>query len=147
MVIDLETKSLHWLDVYSRGKLEFNNVASSNNAITGICPTMIEYFASGVRANMFDLPLLHAAARAHRVLIRGEKNIVIERLAGESSIQFLQRLRANEGSGAAAFDVRQNVQVMAALLNGDMTLPPDALAYVLKPGALTGTMSASDFLS
>jgi hypothetical protein len=147
MVIDLETKSLHWLDVYSRGKLEFNNVASSNNAITGICPTMIEYFASGVRANMFDLPLLHAAARAHRVLIRGEKNIVIERLAGESSIQFLQRLRANEGSGTEAFDVRQNGQVMAALLNGDMALPPDALAYVLKPGALTGTMSASDFLS
>jgi len=147
MVIDLETRSLHWLDVYSRGNLEFNNVASSNTAITGICPTMIDYFASGVRANMFDLALLHAAARAQRVLVRGEENFAIERIAGESSIHFLQRLRAGDGAVNTAFDLRQDRPTMAALLNGDMPLPPDALAYVLKPAAIAGTMSASDFLS
>lgn len=147
MVIDLEKKSLHWLDVYSRGKLEFNNVASSSTAITAICPTMIEYFASGVRANMFDLALLHAAARANRVLIRGKENIAIERVVGESNIQFLLRLRAGDGAEAAAFDLRGDRPVMAALLAGDMVLPQDATAYVLKPGAIGGTMSASDFLS
>lgn len=147
MAIDLETKSLHWLDVYSRGKLEFNNVATSNTAITSICPTMIDYFASGVRANMFDLAVLHAAARAQRVLVRGKANIVIERAAGESSIQFLKRLRAGDGATVGTFAIRHSGQVMAALLNGDLSLPPDALAYVLKPGATTGTISASDFLS
>ncbi|MES2297294.1 MAG: MXAN_6230/SCO0854 family RING domain-containing protein [Pseudomonadota bacterium] len=147
MVIDLEKKSLHWLDVYSRGKLEFNNVASSNTAITSICPTMIEYFASGVRANMFDLALLHAAARAERVLLRGDRDIVIERIAGEPSNQFLQRLRSGEGAEVAAFDLRHDKQTMVALLDGDMVLPQDTLAYVLKPGAMVSTMSASDYLS
>ena len=147
MAIDLEKKTLHWLDVYSQGKLEFNNVASSNTAITSICPTMIDYFASGVRANMFDLALLHAAARADRVLVRGTRNTVVARVAGESSIQFLQRLRSGEGAGEAALSVRHDRPAMAALLDGDMALPPDSAAYVLKPGALAGTMSASDFLS
>lgn len=147
MAIDLEQKSLHWLDVYSRGQLEFNNVASSSTAIAGICPTMIEYFASGIRANMFDLSLLHAAARAERVLIRDQQNIVVERVAGESSIQFLQRLRDSEGTSEAAFEVRHDRPAMAALLDGDMLLPPDTAAYVLKPGAIAGTISASDFLS
>jgi hypothetical protein len=53
---------LHWLDVYSTGEFEFNNVASSNSAITTICPTMIDYFASGTRTTMLDLARLHAAA-------------------------------------------------------------------------------------
>ncbi|SHN30525.1 Stress response protein SCP2 [Duganella sacchari] len=147
MVLDLEKKSLHWLDVYSRGNLEFNNVASSNTAITSICPTMIDYFASGVRANMFDLALLHAAARAQRVLLRGERNIVIERIAGESASQFLQRLRGGEGADVAAFDLRHDQQTMAALLDGDMVLPQATLAYILKPGVMAGTLSASDYLA
>lgn len=147
MAIDLERKSLHWLDIYSQGQLQFNNVASSNTAITSICPTMIEYFASGVRANMFDLALLHAAARAERVVVRGDKNIAVERLTGESSDQFLQRLRSGDGVEVATIALSPDKPIMAALLHGDMVLPQDSSAYILKRGATLGTMSASDFLS
>jgi uncharacterized protein involved in type VI secretion and phage assembly len=96
---------------------------------------------------MFDLALLHAAARAERVLLRGDKNVIIERIVGESSVQFLQRLRCGEGTEVAAFVLRDDKQTMAALLDGDMVLPQDTLAYVLKAGPTAGTMSASDFLS
>src|SRR5262249_3907823 len=38
LVLDLREGELHWLDVYSKGQLVFNNVATSNKAITKICP-------------------------------------------------------------------------------------------------------------
>jgi hypothetical protein len=38
----------HGLDVFARGKLALNNVASSNAAITRICPELISYFGNGV---------------------------------------------------------------------------------------------------
>ena len=36
---DLESRTLHWLDVYSKGQLSMNNVATSNSAIQTIVPT------------------------------------------------------------------------------------------------------------
>ena len=73
-VLDIRENRLHWLDVYSRGEFQFNNVESSNSAITKICPEMIEYFNSGMRISMYELSLLHAAARGQHVLLRGDLN-------------------------------------------------------------------------
>ena len=68
LVLDMWEKRLHWLDVQSKGQFEMNNVENSRSAIAKLCPELIEYFSSGVRPSMFDLALLHAAARCKRVI-------------------------------------------------------------------------------
>lgn len=42
LVVDLVDGKLHWLDIYSRGMLAFNNVATSDSSITSLCPRLIE---------------------------------------------------------------------------------------------------------
>jgi len=81
------------------------------------------------------------------VLVRGDRKTVFERQAGESSAQFLQRLRCGEGSEVETFNLRHDKPTLAALFDGDMELPEGSPAYILKPGALAASMSASDFLS
>ena len=71
LVLDLRERVLHWLDVQSKGQFEMNNVETSKAAIERICPELMAYFASGVRPSMYDLALLHAAARCDRVIVRG----------------------------------------------------------------------------
>ncbi|WP_256078817.1 MXAN_6230/SCO0854 family RING domain-containing protein [Massilia sp. YIM B04103] len=148
LVLDLEQQRLHWLDVYSKGEFEFNNADSSNAAITAICPALIAYFASGVRPSMYELALLHAAARGQRVRLRGSEDRVVTRLAGESDMDFLARLRASDGvSAAASTGDGGAAPVFAALLKGDLALPPGSQAYVLQPGETAATMAASDLIS
>lgn len=55
LVVDIQQQRLHWLDAYSTGQFAFNNVATSSNAIKTLCPTMIQYFASGIRTSVYDL--------------------------------------------------------------------------------------------
>ena len=144
LVLDLSEGRLHWLDVYSKGELAFNNADSSNAAITAICPTLIAYFASGIRPSLYDLVLLHAAARAESVVLRGAQDVVFERRADEDSTAFLKRLRSGAGAPCEALP---DGPVCAALLEGDAALPADSQAYVLQPGICAGSMSPADFLS
>lgn len=164
LVLDLEQERLHWLDVYSKGEFAFNNAASSNAAITAICPALIEYFASGARPTMYELALLHAAARGQRVRLRGEGDAHVTRQDGESSRDFLARLRACSHAGtqpaataAASMSAPAALEpapadggaapVFAALLKGDLPLPANSETYVLQPGATAATMAASDLIS
>lgn len=148
MVFDLEYNRIHWLDVYSSGEFEFNNVASSNSAIRTICPAMISYFASGVRATMFDLALLHAAARGRRVVFRGVTNYEVERVSGEDNLAFLQRLRIAENSGGipGSHAIGTLGPTCALLIEGDLELPAGSSAYALKKGVTATTLAASDLL-
>ncbi len=146
MVVDLVENKLHWLDVYSRGEFAFNNVASSNNAITTICPTMIDYFASGIRTTMYDLVLLHAAARGKRVTIRSATPVVLERENGEPNGTFLLRLRAQRQLAPVSSRISQD-PVFAALVTADMELPEGSTVYALKPGVMSGNVSASDLIA
>jgi hypothetical protein len=149
LVLDLQTGVLHWLDVYSTGELAFNTVASSRRAITKICPSLMRYFGSGVRASMFDLALLHAAARARHVYLRGDTLRKFESVGDEDAIAFLSRLCHGEGGervSAPAWS-RGPARALAVLYRGDLELPDGSSRYVLFPERVAATISASDLLT
>lgn len=145
LVYDLATNRIHWTDAYSRGALEFNNVATSNKAITKICPELIAYFGSGVRMSMFELALLHAAARSPRVYLRSTTTTVVERAAGEDPVQFLARLRQHDHARAPL--PHDGAPALALLYRGDLELPPGSSAYALFPGRTAAALAAADLLA
>lgn len=162
LVLDLREGVLHWLDVYSQGQLAFNNVATSNAAITKICPEMMDYFASGVRPSMFDLGLYHAAARARRVFLRpagamseGGSGVpgsdavrLFVRREGESAPAFHQRLVRGEADEPRARPPRPDGPPILALLHrGNIDLPAGSVAYALFRERVIPSLSASDLLS
>lgn len=147
LVVDLDEDRLHWLDVYGKGQLAFNNVANSNRTITKVCPEMIAYFASGLRPTMYDLALLHAAARGKRVWLRdalGTRRFV--RGAGEDAMAFLGRLSATAGE-ARPLPTELGTATFAALHHGDLDLPPGATTYALFRELVTKPIAAADLLS
>ncbi len=146
-VLDLQDQTLHWLDVQSKGQLEFNNVATSNAAITKICPELIAYFQSGVRPNIYSLALLHAAARCNCVLIRGETDSIFERAEGESPKHFLNRLVNDRQTKLPKNFSLGSDPVLALLFRGDLNLPPESAAYAIFREQVSPTLSASDLLS
>lgn len=148
LVLDIAESTMHWLDVYAKGQFVFNNVATSNKAITKICPEMIAYFASGTRISMFDLALLHAAARGQRVLIRGKDGVRgFVRGADESPEQLLRRIAAGAGGQPATLPGAAGPPVFAALLHGDVELPADSVCYALYRERVIAPIAASDLLS
>lgn len=146
LVLDLREGVLHWLDVYAEGQLLFNNVANSRKAITSICPTLMQYFASGIRPSMYELALLHAAARARTVLVRGQDVRRFRRSDGEDVAAFHARLARGEGGQETAFALDAG-PTLAVLYRGDVELPDGTERYVLFPGQIAATISASDLLS
>ncbi len=148
LVVDLDDDQLHWLDIYGKGQMAFNNVATSHKTITKVCPEMIAYFGSGLRPSMYDLALLHAAARGRRVWIRGAETRRFIRGPDEAAPAFLARLTTTPGEpspvpaagelGAATF---------AALQRGDLDLPPGATCYALFRERVTHPIAAADLLS
>lgn len=151
LVLDVRDGVLHWLDVHSRGGLQFNNVANSNSAITKICPEQMSYFASGARASMFELGLLHAAARCQRVFIRSADDSAVaefRRKRDETIGAFHARLVAGHPDLTRAFSSRTDGPAMLAFLfRGNLELPAGSHAYALFRENVSTTMTASDLLS
>ncbi len=147
LVFDLERSLLHWLDVHSKGGLAMNNVESSKAAIDKLCPESIAYFESGVRPSMFDLGLLHLAARCRRVVLRGgEGTRQLIRRPGEDAATFHRRL-CRGGSDAEAGDLDLGRSpVLALLYRGDLELPEKSRVYALFREQLTPDLAASDLL-
>jgi hypothetical protein len=149
LVFDLEAGTLHWVDVYAKGRLELNNVATSNADITRMCPNLITYFGTGERMSMLGLAQLHAAARARRVFVRGLDGTtsLFVRSAQETPAAFLARLDGGQPDEArvAALDLGEQ-PVFAALMRGDVTLPEGSVAYALFREQLTWAIAASDLL-
>jgi len=145
LVFDLQTSELHWLDTYSRGELFFNNVESANRDITRMCPEAMTYFASGARPSMFELGLLHAAARAERVFLRGDSLRCFERRPTETRSEFYQRIRA--GAGGETVDALPGGDIFALLFRGDWTPSDDSTVYALFRDQLAPNLSASDLLT
>jgi hypothetical protein len=132
--------------VYSKGQLQANNVAGAKNDIASVCSQLIAYFESGVRSSMLELALLHAAARADRVYLRGAETMRFERGPGESTANFLSRLRTRTGAGPGNLGELRN-PTLAVLHRGDLDLPPQSSVYALFPERLVPTLSASDLIS
>ncbi|HXU01027.1 MAG TPA: hypothetical protein VN903_08550, partial [Polyangia bacterium] len=127
--------------------LEFNNVASSNQAITKICPELMTYFGSGARPSMSDLALLHAAARCGTVIVRGRSADRYTRRAGEDVSAFYARLRRREPDARNAPVTLGSAPVLAALFKGDLELPKGSAAYALFREQVIPSLTASDLLS
>ncbi len=153
LVVDLETSTLHWLDVYSTGQLAFNNVASSQGDIARVCPAMISYFGTGTRPSMLELGHLHAAARCQRVLLRGRdgQHQLFVRQPDEPALTFLHRLRTGAAdhpvSEAALPDALGAAPALALLHQGDLTLPEGSAIYALFRRKLIPTLAAADLLT
>ena len=147
LVLDLREGILHWLDMHARGMFEMNNVETSNRAITKICPELMAYFASGVRPSMFDLALLHAAARCQRVMVRGRQLTQFVRRTGEEIGQFHRRLMNGEADGLASEIPQTGTPTLAMMYQGDVDLPEGSMSYALFRERVTPSLSASDLLS
>lgn len=153
LVVDLETSTLHWLDVYATGQLAFNNVASSQGDIARVCPAMISYFGTGTRPSLLELGQLHAAARCQRVLLRGRSGAhrLFVRQPDESALTFLHRLRAGAAdqpvSEAALPATVGAAPVLALLHQGDLALPEGSATYALFRRKLIPTLAAADLLT
>lgn len=146
LVFDLQAGVMHWVDAYSKGQFLFNNVATSNKAITRICPETIAYFGSGTRLSMYELGLLHAAARAQQVFLRGETLCVLSRGDQEDAPSFLARLRSGEGARPVPAFAPEG-PALAMLFRGDVELPEGSEAFALFRERTTATLAASDLLS
>ncbi len=145
LIVDLDDDRLHWLDVYAAGSLQFNNVATSNKDLKRLGPQLLGYFGTGERASMYDLALLHAAARAARVVIRdGDEVGVLER-GTDDAAAFLRRLRDARCAPGSLPTLRG--PALAVLLHGDLALPAESTAYALFREQLTQTIAASELLA
>lgn len=149
LVLDLQTRDLHWLDVHAKGMLEMNNVASSKKAIATVCPALMRYFGSGVRASLFELGALHAAARCRRIFVRAEDGIhAYLRRPEESGPAFFRRICAGHADEPRArLPQGEPPPGLAVLLRGDLALPAESGVYALIPSQSLPNLSASDLLS
>jgi hypothetical protein len=148
LVLDVVEDRLHWLDVHARGQFALNNVANAKRAISTICPGLMTYFASGTRASVSDIALLHAAARCDHVVIRGAVSRTFARRTGEQDDAFLARLRAgHHDPESTPPSTPEQAPVFAILADGDLDLPEASPVYALFPGRSRSNLSASDLLS
>ena len=148
MVVDIAEGVVHWLDVYSTGQFEFNNVETSRGAIRTICPEMLAYFGSGLRPSLHDIALLHAAARCATIFIRGDSAVRrYSRRPDEDLHAFHARVVAGEADDERGAVPVFREPVFACLFHGDLTLPVGSAVYALFRDRQTMTMAASDLLS
>lgn len=102
---------------------------------------------SGVRTSMFDLGLLHAAARCDRVFVRGDAVAEFVRRPGEGALSFHARLVRGEADEPRSRSPRADgPPVLALLFRGDMDLPDGSSAYTLIRERVTPSLAASDLL-
>ena len=147
LLLDIEAGRIHWLDVYSKGAFAMNSVASSNAAITTVCPNMLAYFGAGARPAMFELALLHAAARCREIVLRGDAVRVWTRSPGETPASFLARVRSGEGALSGLPPGPAGPPTLAALFRGDLDLPAGSACYALFRERVVAPLAASDLLS
>ncbi len=147
LVFDLEQRLLHWLDVHSQGQFAMNNVESSKADIARLCPESIAYFESGARPSMYDLGLLHLAARCRHVVLRGADGVrQLVRRPEEDTAAFHDRLRRGASDREDGSFEPGPAPVLALLYRGDLELPSAGLVYALFREQLTPDLAASDLL-
>jgi hypothetical protein len=125
-----------------------NNVETSKKAISKLCPELITYFSSGSRTSIFDLALLHAAARCERVYLRGSDIVGFARRPGEDVASFYKRLVQGDADEPSAQSPHSDgPPVFAILYRGDLELPGNSAVYALFHNQITPSLAASDLLS
>jgi hypothetical protein len=95
---------------------------------------------------MYDLALLHAAARCKRVTLRGTELKQFHRRRDESPIEFYDRLAIGTPDERPEIAVSDKVPVLAILHQGNVELPDGSCSYALFREQTVTTISASDLL-
>lgn len=147
LVLDVEENRIFWLDASNQGGFAYNNVANSQTALQRICADVMSYFGMGIRPTMFQLTVLHAAARTRQVWIRGQNTVLYTRNDDESPWNFYQRILQGSGSTAYATQPDFKEPMLAAVLEGNFNLPPESVGYALMRGKWHDAIRASDWLS
>jgi hypothetical protein len=99
---------------------------------------------------MYELALLHAAARSEKVYVRQDGTLrLYERDPNEEAAAFHTRILHGNGKAIAQDSLSEMADeaTFAALYRGDLDLSPDTTRYVLFPDRLTSTLQASDLIS
>ncbi len=148
LVYDLRANRVHWLDIQSHGEFTMNNIETSKQDIARICPNLIRYFASATRPSMWDLGLLHLAARCRRVLVRHRGLAIAEivRQPAESPESFLHRIQDHAVADQPPASPIEN-PALAFLYRGDLDPPAGSIAYALFRERIINPAAAADFLS
>ncbi|MCK6520752.1 hypothetical protein L6R49_04845 [Myxococcota bacterium] len=148
LLVDLATRRVHWLDVSRKGQLAMNNVATSSRDIQAVCPRLLRYYARGDRPTMLRIGALHAAARAQRVLTRGDWAVseLTRRPCEDRHGLFRRILDAQADTLHEALPPLQG-PVFAALTEGDLSLPEGSEVYALFRGSVAAPLAAADLLS
>lgn len=147
LLVDVRDGVLHWLDAHQKGEFEFNNVENCRTNLTRLCPDLLAYFASGARASMYDLGLLHLAARCRRVFVRDRGFALFVRGPDETAEAFHARLVQGEADEPRSGPPTGDAPLLALLERGDLDLPTEHAAYALFRERVTPTLAASDLLS
>lgn len=116
-----------------------HDVRGYSGALAHLGRALLEHHTSGRRTSMWQLAMWHAASRAETVLVRRCARVdVLERRADEPVAAFARRI-ADPGASDRALASLPDLAtgpgpVFAALLHGDVDLPPGSTAYALLPG-------------
>jgi hypothetical protein len=101
MLVDLESRSMRWIDVNLTATGRFHSVGGYRAALAHLGMDLTAAFAH--RPTLWDVACLLAAARHPRVLVRDDAGTVaIERRPGESALAFARRLRDSPTEGPEA---------------------------------------------
>lgn len=149
LVFDVQESVVHWLDVQRKGRSKFNNLHTSDKDVRQLGTQMLPYFASGARPSLYELGLLHAAARSRTVFVRRSGDVVAYvRGADESVGNFHARLVLGRwDERRAQLPGPDAGSALAILCHGDIELPPGSAVYALFREGLVPTLSAADLLS
>jgi len=102
------------------------------------------YFGSGVRPSMFDLALLHAAARCERAFLRGQTIRQLARRPGDDAEAFHARLVRGAPDEPRAQPPRTDGPPLLAVLHrGGLDLPKGSLPYALFRARVIPSLAAT----
>jgi hypothetical protein len=147
MLIDLETKSLRWVDVNMPPQGRFHSVGGYRAALAHLGRDLHGYYGSGARPTMWDLACLHAAARCQEVEMRSRQGASWRLRRGEEEAprEFFARLRSGHlggtagtnGGDASHSEILHGIDpCFYALETMDLVGAPGSEVYSLFPGPL-----------
>ncbi|MFE2723500.1 MXAN_6230/SCO0854 family RING domain-containing protein [Kitasatospora sp. NPDC059327] len=152
MIVDLARRDYTWTDLNTSASGGFHNVWRYRDRIGTLAADVVQHFAEGSRATLWDLACAGAAARTDEVLVRDRTGGVVgsyRRAADEPVAAFAARLRERRAPDATATGPAEDTaralagrldrrRVFAALVHADLPAPAEVSGtlYRLYPGPL-----------
>ncbi|WP_431728510.1 MXAN_6230/SCO0854 family RING domain-containing protein [Verrucosispora sp. TAA-831] len=136
LVVDLEQRTMRWLDVEAHVTGTYHSVARHGDRIAEIVGALDASFAAGGRVTLGELGRWIAAARAREVIVRGPDGMGLFRRGEQESVAaFAERLRGGSGAEQASPEDAATAELQL-LLRGDLPVPDGAEVFALHPAGL-----------